>query len=62
MGTHPEIGVTGVAMVLEPGTTLLGVMPMSTDKTSKAMGGRPRKFTSMACTCTGKQSLQIAES
>ena len=46
---YPEMGLTGVAMVLEPGIALLGVMPMSTESTSKAIGGRPCSDTIMSC-------------
>lgn len=44
---YPEMGLTGVAMLLEPGIALLGVIPMSTDSTSKDIGGRPRNVTNM---------------
>ena len=47
LGAYPEIGLTGVAMLLDPGIALLGVIPMSTDSTSKAIGGRPRNITNM---------------
>ena len=47
--TYPEMGLTGVAMLLEPGTALLGTMPMSTDSTSKGIGGLPLSFTRFAC-------------
>ena len=49
MGAHPEIGLTGVAMLLEPGTSLLGVMPMSTDSTSKGTGGLLWSSTIIPC-------------
>jgi len=34
-------------MLLEPGIALLGVMPMSTESTSNAMGGRSGNITTM---------------
>ena len=46
---YPEIGLTGVAMLLDPGIALLGVIPMPTDSTSKAMGGLSRSSTFMCC-------------
>ena len=36
-------------MLLEPGTSLLGVIPMSIDNTSKGIGGRPRSNTTISC-------------
>ncbi len=46
--SYPDIGFTGVAMLLEPEIALLGVIPMSTDSTSKAIGGLPKSCTSIS--------------
>lgn len=41
-GAYPSMGFTGV-ICSKPGTDTCGVMPMSTDKQSYAMGGRSAK-------------------